>query len=119
MYFSGLSLHSRDYSVGYQEILKLLRFENIFQILRVTEIQRISWWQNIDNFKLGQIEKTVSFSERGSLTENNGTSANVQLLMVMEKFKFFKHFKNFVMEGHDDKLKNFRKSKKKTLIFTN
>ena len=37
----------------------------------------------------------VSFSERGSLTENNGTITKVQLLMVMEKFNFFKNFKNF------------------------
>ena len=29
-----------------------------------------------------------SFSKRGSLTENNGTITNVQLLMVMEKFNF-------------------------------
>ena len=53
--------------------------------------------------------------ERGSLTENNGTITNVQLLRVMEKFNFFKNFKNFknsLMGGHDEKLKNFRKSKK-------
>ena len=55
---------------------------NIFQILMVTEIQRIR--SKIDNIKLGQIKKTVSFSERGSLTENNVTITNVQLLMVME-----------------------------------
>ena len=50
--------------------------------------------------------------ERGSLTENNGTITNVQLLMVMEKFNFFKNFKNSLMGGHDEKLKNFGKSKK-------
>ena len=50
--------------------------------------------------------------ERGSLTENNGTITNVQLLRVMEKFNFFKNFKNSPMGGHDEKLKNFRKSKK-------
>ena len=49
--------------------------------------------------------------ERGSLTENNGTITNVQLLRVMEKFNFFKNFKNSLMGGHDEKLKNFRKSK--------
>ena len=42
---------------------------------------------------MGQIEKTVSFSDRGSLTENNGTITNVQLHMVIEKFNFFE--KNF------------------------
>ena len=46
----------------------------------------------------------ISFSERGPRTENNGTIINVQLLMVMEKFNFFK---------------NFGKSKKKSMIFTN
>ena len=43
---------------------------------------------------MGQIEKTVSFSERGSLTENNGTITNVQLHMVIEKFNCFENFKN-------------------------
>ena len=38
----------------------------ISQILRVTDI-----------FKLGQIQKIVSFLERGSFTENNGTITNV------------------------------------------
>ena len=67
----------------------------------------------IDNFELGQIEKIVSFLERGSLTENNGTITNVQLLMVREEFTFFKNFKKLLMGGHDEKLKNFGKSKKK------
>ena len=53
----------------------------------------------------------VSFSKRGSLTENNGTIINVQLLVVMEKFNFFKNFKTLLMGGHDEKLKNFGKSK--------
>ena len=39
--------------------------------------------------------------------------------MVMEKFNFFKNFKKLMMEGHDEKLKNFGKSKKKSVIFTN
>ena len=69
--------------------------------------------------KLGQIEKIVSFSERGSLTENNGTIINAQLLMAMEKFNSFKNFKKLLIDGHDEKLKNFGKSKKKSLIFTN
>ena len=64
------------------------------------------------------ILKIVSFTVRGSLTENNGTITNVQLLMVMEKFNFFKNFKNSLMEGHDEKLKNFGRPKKKSLIFT-
>ena len=53
--------------------------------------------------------------ERGSLTENNGTIANVQLLKVMEKFNFFKNFKRLWMRGHDKKLKNFGYSKKKII----
>ena len=35
--------------------------------------------------------------------------------MVMEKFNFFKNFKNSLMGGHDEKRKNFSKSKKKTI----
>ena len=66
----------------------------------------------IDNFKLGQIVTIVSFSERGSLAKNNGTITDVQLLMVMDKFNFFKNFKNLLIGGHDEKLKNFGKSKK-------
>ena len=65
-----------------------------------------------------RFEKILSFTERGSLTENNGTITNVQLLMVMEIFNFFENFKNLLMGGHDEKLKNFGKSKKKA-IFTN
>ena len=96
-----------------QKISNLLRFENGFeirnlhhfasknvshticQILMVTEIElgQISWWEKIDNFKLGQIEKIVSFSERGSLTEIIGTIiTNVQLLVTLEIFKFFENF---------------------------
>ena len=68
---------------------------------------------------MGQIEKIVSFSKRGSLIENNGTITNVQPLMVMEEFNFFKNLKKSLIGGHDEKLKNFGKSKKKSLIFTN
>ena len=64
---------------------------------------------------MGQIEKIVSFSKRGSLTKNNGTITNVKLLMVMEKFNFFKNFHYLLTGGHDKKLKNFGKSKKKWL----
>ena len=35
--------------------------------------------------------------------------------MVIEEFNFFK---NLLMEGHDEKLKNFAKSNKKCVIFT-
>ena len=35
--------------------------------------------------------------------------------MVMEKFNFFKNFKNLLIGGHDEKLKNFDKSKKKII----
>ena len=66
----------------------------------------------IDNFKLGQILKIVTSSDRWSLTEHNGTITNAQLLNVMEKFNFFKNFKKLLMGGHDEKLKNFGKSKK-------
>ena len=61
----------------------------------VTEIElgQISWWEKIDNFKLGQIEKIVSFSERGSFTEIIGTIiTNVQLLVTLEIFKFFENY---------------------------
>ena len=50
--------------------------------------------------------------ERGSLTENNGTITNVQLLRVMEKFNFFQNFKNSLMGGHDEKLKKFSQIEK-------
>ena len=66
----------------------------------------------IDNFKLGQILKIVTSSDSWSLTEHNGTITNAQLLNVMEKFNFFKNFKKLLMGGHDEKLKNFGKSKK-------
>ena len=79
---------------------------------RYNNFGQISWCLKIDHFKLGQIEKIDSFSKRGSLTENNGTITNVQLLMVMEKFNFFKNFKKLLMGGHDEKLKNFGKSRK-------
>ena len=39
--------------------------------------------------------------------------------MVMEKFNSFKNFKKSLMGRHDEKLKNFGKSKKKSVIFTN
>ena len=57
----------------------------------------------------------IRFSERGSLTEKNGTIINVQLLMVMEIFNFFENFKYLLMGGHDEKLRNFGKSKKKII----
>ena len=66
----------------------------------------------IDNFKLGQILKIVTSSDRWSLTEHNGTITEAQLLNVMEKFNFFKNFEKLLMGGHDEKLKNFGKSKK-------
>ena len=54
----------------------------------------------------------ISFSKRGSLTEKNGTITNVQLLMVMEIFNFFKNLKKLLMGGHNEKLENFGNSKK-------
>ena len=80
-------------------------------------------YKKIDNFKLGQILKIVSFTERGSLTENNGTITNVQLLMVMEKFNFFKNFNN--MQCHfstdfEQKWKFFfDRSRKSDAVFGN
>ena len=62
---------------------------------------------------MGQILKIVTSPDRWSTTEHNGTIINAQLLMVMEKFNFFKNFKKSLMGGHDEKLKNFGKSKKK------
>ena len=59
----------------------------------------------IDNFKLGQILKIVTSSDRWSLTEHNGTITNAQLLNVMEKFNFFKNFKKLLMGGHDENWK--------------
>ena len=126
-------VNSRLVSAPRPKILNLLRFENGFeirdlhhfasknvphtisQILRVTEIQQFRSNQlmlKIDNFKLGQILKIVTSSDRWSLTEHNGTITNAQLLMVMEKFNFFKNFKKLLMGGHDEKLKNFGKSRK-------
>ena len=86
---------------------------------RYNNLGQISWCYKIDNFKLGQIENIASFSERGSLTENNGTIINAQLLMAMNKFNSFKNFKKLLIGGHDEKLKNFDKSKQKSVIFAN
>ena len=54
---------------------------------------------------MGQIGKIVSFSKRGSLIENNGTITNVQLLMVMEIYNFFKNFYYLLIGNHGEKLK--------------
>ena len=56
--------------------------------------------------------KNFKLFGRGLTTEKKGTTANAQLLMVMEKFNFFKNFKNSLMGGYDEELKNFGKSKK-------
>ena len=80
-----------------QKISNLLRFENGFD----SESASLCEVKSADvDFS---ILKIVSFTERGSLTENNGTITNVERLMVMDNF-----FK--VMGGHDEKLKNFGKS---------
>ena len=57
--------------------------------------------------------------ERGSVNENIGTITNVKLLVTLEKFNFFKKFTFLLVGGHDEKWKNFRKSKKKLVVFTN
>ena len=57
---------------------------------------------------MGQILKSVSFTERGSLTEHNGTIINAQLLKVLEKFSFFKNFKKLLWgEGAQRKTEKF------------
>ena len=102
--FTLLSMRSTKNLIRFKnsfEIRDLHHFANknvphtIPQIPTVTEIQQFRSNQlmlKIDNFKLGQIEKIVSFFKRGSLTENNGTIINVYLLMVREEFNFFKNF---------------------------
>ena len=51
-----------------------------------------------------------------TFTKNNGTFINVQLLMVMEKFKFFK---NLLMgKGAWQKTENFWQIEKKSVMFT-
>ena len=57
-----------------------------------------------------RIHKIFSFSERGSLTELNGTITNAQLLMTLGKFNFFKNFK---------KTEKFWLIEKKSLNFMN
>ena len=84
------------------------------KVSRYTYLDTLQHWPRYN--ELGQI---VSFIERGWQTENNSTITNVQLFMVMEKFNFFKNFNYLLMEGYDEKLKNFDKSKKKSVIFTN
>ena len=39
--------------------------------------------------------------------------------MTLKQFNFFENFKYLLMGGKDEKLKNFGKSKKKSMIFTN
>ena len=69
----------------------------------------------IDNFKLGQILKIVTSSDRWSLTEHNGTITNAQLLNVMEKFNssmswrnFFQKFRKIADGGPRRKTEKFR-----------
>ena len=59
--------------------------------------------------------KNFKLFGRGLTNEKNGNTTNAQLLMVMEKFNFFKNFKKLLTGGHDEKLKNFGKSKKKKI----
>ena len=70
----------------------------------VTEIQRIR--STIDNFKLGRIVKIISFSER-------------KKMVPLHMFIFFENFTFLLMGGHDEKLENFGKLKKKSVILTN
>ena len=86
------------------------KFKIVFQRLQFSTPH---WFRDINFFK-NFISKSSNIRKlkKGSLTENNGTINNGQLLMVMEKFNFFKNLKNLLMGGHDEKLKNFGKSKK-------
>ena len=59
-----------------------------------------------------RIHKSFSFSERGSLTELNGTITNVQLLMTLEKFNFFRNFKKLLMGATTKKWKILADRKK-------
>ena len=118
--------HDRYRNISHWKISNLFRFENSFDIRNLHSLceqkcpphrfpnpqgyrNTTNWVKSIDNFKLGQILKIVTSSDRWSLPEHNGTIINAQLLMVMEKFKFFK---KLLMGGHDEKLINFGKSKK-------
>ena len=65
---------------------------------------------------MGQIEKTVSFSDRGSLTENNGTITNVQLHMVIEKLNCFEKFQKFADGGPKLKTEKFWQIEEKKII---
>ena len=53
--------------------------------------------------------------ERGSLTENNGTITNVQLLMVMEKIHLFQKFQKFADGGPRRKTEKFCQIEKKII----
>ena len=64
---------------------------------------------------MGQIWKIVSFSERGSLTENNGTITNSQLLMVMKKFNFSQKFQKIADRGPRRKTEKFWQIEKKII----
>ena len=62
---------------------------------------------------MGQIKKIVSFSERGSFTENNGTITNDQLLMVMIKIQLFQKFQKIADRGPRRKTEKFWQIEKK------
>ena len=59
---------------------------------------------------MGQISKVVSFSEMKSRTKKKWfLITNVQLLMTLEKFNFFKNFSYLLIGGHGEKLKKIAK----------
>ena len=80
---------------------------------KYNKLGQISLCSKIDNFKMCRVSKILSFSERESLKEKNGTITNAQLLVTMEKFNFFENFKYLLIGGHDEKPKNFGRSEEK------
>ena len=59
-----------------------------------------------------KLKKLLAFLKEDHPIENNGTITNVQLLMVMEEFNFFKNFKKLLMGGQDKNWKILANRKK-------
>ena len=56
---------------------------------------------------MGQIENIVSFSERGSLTENNGTLTNVKSPHGHGEIQLFQKFQEIAVGGPRRKTEKF------------
>ena len=65
------------------------------------------------------MEKIVNISERGSLTEKKRYHYKCLTPHGHGGIQLFQKFQKIAEGGHDEKLKNFGKSKKKSVIFTN